>query len=78
MRIESLRPEKLDPGTTVKGMEYIDVPANSKKDYKLSFYAYKEGQTVVKVGLQILITSVCFQLLEIKCVGLLSPRILSF
>ncbi|GFS07093.1 hydrocephalus-inducing protein-like [Elysia marginata] len=49
VRIESLRPEKLDPGTTVKGMEYIDVPANSKKDYKLSFYAYKEGQTVVKV-----------------------------
>ena len=50
MRTESLRPDKLDPGTSVKGHEYLDVPASSKKDYKLAFYAYKEGQTQLKVN----------------------------
>ncbi|XP_035827636.1 hydrocephalus-inducing protein [Aplysia californica] len=49
VRTESLRPDKLDPGTSVKGHEYVDVPASSKKDYKLSFYAYREGQTMLKV-----------------------------
>lgn len=51
VKIESLR-DKVDPGTTVKGAEYIDLPAKSKKDYKLSFFAYKEGQTFVKVSLR--------------------------
>lgn len=49
MKTESLKPDKLDPGTTVKGVEYVDVPANGKKDYKLTFYAYREGQTTLKV-----------------------------
>lgn len=49
VKIEPIKPEKMDLGTTVKGMEYIDVPANSKKDYKLGFYAYREGTIVLKV-----------------------------
>ena len=44
-----IRPEKLDSGTTVKGLDYIDVPGNSKRDYKLSFYAHKEGTSQIKV-----------------------------
>ncbi|KAK7505819.1 hypothetical protein BaRGS_00003090 [Batillaria attramentaria] len=49
VKIEPIKPDKLDPGTTVKGMEYIDVPANNKKDYKLNFYAYREGTFILKV-----------------------------
>ncbi|XP_059164883.1 hydrocephalus-inducing protein homolog isoform X3 [Physella acuta] len=49
VKIEPIKPEKLDAGITVKGVEYVDVPANGKKDYKLYFYAYKEGQTILKV-----------------------------
>lgn len=48
VKIEPLK-EKLDPSMTVKGVEYIDVPANGKKDYKLAFFAYREGITPVKV-----------------------------
>ena len=44
-----IRPEKLDAGTQVKGLDYIDVPGNSKRDYKLTFYAYKEGISQLKV-----------------------------
>ncbi|XP_069113582.1 hydrocephalus-inducing protein homolog isoform X2 [Argopecten irradians] len=46
---ETIKAEKLDTGTSVKGMEYIDVPASGKKDYKLTFYAHKEGTTMLKV-----------------------------
>ena len=49
MKTECVRPDKLDPGTTVKGLDYIDVPGNAKRDYKLTFYAHKEGQSLVKV-----------------------------
>ncbi|XP_070194710.1 hydrocephalus-inducing protein homolog isoform X4 [Littorina saxatilis] len=49
VRIEPIKPDRLDPGTTVKGMEFIDIPANSKKDYKLNFYAYREGTFFLKV-----------------------------
>ncbi|XP_046359897.2 hydrocephalus-inducing protein homolog isoform X3 [Haliotis rufescens] len=49
VKTESIKPDRLDPGTTVKGMEYMDVPANSKKDYKLAFYAFREGTTTLKV-----------------------------
>ena len=59
MKIEPVKPDKLDPGTTVKGMEYIDVPANSKKDYKLNFYAYREGTFFLKVELSFQIVK-CF------------------
>ncbi len=44
-----IRPEKLDPGTSIKGLDYIDVAGNSKRDYKLTFYAHREGITQLKV-----------------------------
>ena len=44
-----VRPEKLDPGTSIKGLHYIDVPGNSKRDYKLTFFAHKEGVSQLKV-----------------------------
>ena len=46
---EMVRPDKLDPGTSVKGLDYIDVPGNAKRDYKLTFNAHKEGQSTLKV-----------------------------
>ena len=41
--------EKGAPSTTLKGAEYIDVPALAERDYKLQFYAYKDGPTLAKV-----------------------------
>jgi hydrocephalus-inducing protein len=49
VKIEPMRQEKFDTGTQMKAMDYIDVPASNKKDYKLSFYAYKESLTSMKV-----------------------------
>ena len=49
VRQEMIRPEKLDAGTTVKGLDYIDVTGNSKRDYKLTFHAHREGITQMKV-----------------------------
>ncbi|XP_013405663.1 hydrocephalus-inducing protein [Lingula anatina] len=49
VKFDPLKPDKLDSGTTLKGLDYIDVPGNTKKDYKLTFYAHKEGQSVIKV-----------------------------
>ncbi|KAJ3022533.1 hypothetical protein HKX48_005950 [Thoreauomyces humboldtii] len=40
---------KPDPSVIIKGHEYMDLPALLSKDYKLSFYAFKEGVTSVKV-----------------------------
>lgn len=50
MTIEMLKPEKADPATTLKGLEYADVPGFSKKEYKLNFYAHKEGTFSAKVS----------------------------
>lgn len=43
------KPDKGDPSTTIKGHEYIDVPGNGKKDYKLTFMAHKEGVTLLRL-----------------------------
>ena len=45
-----MKQEKFDTGIQLKNMEYIDVPASSKKDFKLSFYAFKESTTAIKVS----------------------------
>ena len=45
-----IKPEKLDPGTTLKGLDYIDVPGSAKRDYKLNFFAHKEGTYGAKVS----------------------------
>ncbi|XP_052816168.1 hydrocephalus-inducing protein homolog isoform X2 [Mya arenaria] len=49
VKVEPMRQEKFDTGIQIKNMDYIDVPASSKKDYKLSFYAYKEFVTSMKI-----------------------------
>ncbi|KAL3860158.1 hypothetical protein ACJMK2_010318 [Sinanodonta woodiana] len=49
VKIEPIRQEKFDTGITVKNMEYIDVPASSEKEFKLTFYAHRESQTLMKV-----------------------------
>lgn len=47
--VEILKPEKPDLSVTMKGLDYIDVLSGSKKDYKLNFFAYKEGLYTAKV-----------------------------
>ncbi|XP_029465095.1 hydrocephalus-inducing protein homolog [Rhinatrema bivittatum] len=47
--IEFIKPEKLDPTVIVKGLDYHEVPAASKRDYKLTFFSYKEGVFNTKV-----------------------------
>lgn len=39
--IEMLKPDKPDSATTLKGLDYIDVPGLSKRDYRLNFFAHK-------------------------------------
>ncbi|XP_074864560.1 hydrocephalus-inducing protein homolog isoform X2 [Carettochelys insculpta] len=47
--VDVIKPEKLDVTTMLKGLDYIEVPASSKKDYKLTFLSYKEGVFSAKV-----------------------------
>eukprot|EP00698_Gefionella_okellyi_P022526 TRINITY_DN7486_c0_g1_i1.p1 TRINITY_DN7486_c0_g1~~TRINITY_DN7486_c0_g1_i1.p1 ORF type:complete len:4186 (-),score=1237.39 TRINITY_DN7486_c0_g1_i1:99-12656(-) len=41
--------EKPDPSTTLKGLDFFDVPASLEREYRLSFFAFKEGVTNAKV-----------------------------
>ncbi|RXM33054.1 Hydrocephalus-inducing protein [Acipenser ruthenus] len=47
--VELIKPDKLDYTTLLKGLDYIEVPALTKRDYKLNFFSYKEGQFSAKV-----------------------------
>ena len=47
--IEMLKPDKPDSATTLKGLDYTDVPGLSKREYKLNFFAHKEGTFSAKV-----------------------------
>ncbi|XP_076808093.1 hydrocephalus-inducing protein homolog isoform X2 [Clavelina lepadiformis] len=47
--VEMIKPDRLDAGTTLKGLDYIDVPGSMKRDYKLNFYAHKEGTFGAKI-----------------------------
>lgn len=47
---EMIRPEKLDRSVSLHGLDYIDVPALGKRDYKLHFYSFKEGSFLAKVA----------------------------
>ena len=49
MKMEFIKPEKLEPSTRITGLDYVDVPGNSSVDYKLNFYAFKETQYQIKV-----------------------------
>ena len=46
-----IKPDKPDSATTLKGLDYIDVPGLSKREYKLNFFAHKEGPFSAKVRL---------------------------
>ena len=45
-----IKPDKLDTATTLKGLDYIDVPGHSKRDYKLNFFCHKEASYSAKVN----------------------------
>ena len=47
--IDMIRPEKPDRSVTFSGTEFVDVPASGKKDFKLNFFSFKEGNFVAKV-----------------------------
>lgn len=47
--IEILKPDKIDATVSLKGLEYVVVPALATRDYKMSFLTYKEGQYNTKV-----------------------------
>ncbi|KAJ3206444.1 hypothetical protein HDU82_004517 [Entophlyctis luteolus] len=40
---------KSDPSTILKGLEFIDVPGLVTREYKMTYYAYKEGVMNAKV-----------------------------
>ncbi|XP_024138466.1 hydrocephalus-inducing protein homolog isoform X3 [Oryzias melastigma] len=47
--LEMVKPEKHDATVSLKGPCYIDVPALSKRSYRMCFYAHREGQYNAKV-----------------------------
>ncbi|KAF3689156.1 Hydrocephalus-inducing protein Hy-3 [Channa argus] len=47
--MEIVKPDKPDSTVSLKGLEYIDVPGLAKRDYKVSFFTYREGQYNTKV-----------------------------
>ncbi|OON17774.1 hypothetical protein X801_06385, partial [Opisthorchis viverrini] len=49
VHLSVIRPDRLDPGTSLNGVEYIEVPADGSKEYKLHFMGYRECTTVVRV-----------------------------
>jgi len=69
MKLDFMKPDKLDPATKLTGLDYVDVPGNSSVDYKLNFYAFKETQYQLKVSLYTM--SVLFSLITEQCFLLL-------
>ncbi|XP_078068146.1 hydrocephalus-inducing protein-like [Mustelus asterias] len=47
--IDQIKPERLESTTTLKGLDYIEVPGSSRRDYRLTFFTYKEAVISVKV-----------------------------
>lgn len=47
--VEVTKPERPDSTVTLKGLDYVDVLALTKRDYKISFFSYKECQYNAKV-----------------------------
>ncbi|XP_029009061.1 hydrocephalus-inducing protein homolog isoform X2 [Betta splendens] len=47
--MEILKPDKPDATVSLRGLEYIDVPALANRDYNVSFFTYREGQYNTKV-----------------------------
>lgn len=51
-----IKPERPDSTISLKGLDYVDVSGLATKDYKVSFFTYKEGLYNAKVRQ----TSNCF------------------
>lgn len=47
--LEVVKPEKPDLTVFLKGDKFIEVPALAKRDYTMSFNAYKEGEYTARV-----------------------------
>ncbi|XP_041651130.1 hydrocephalus-inducing protein homolog [Cheilinus undulatus] len=47
--MEILKPDKTDETVSLKGVDYIHVPPLAKRDYKMSFFSYRQGQFTIKV-----------------------------
>ncbi|XP_018430800.1 PREDICTED: hydrocephalus-inducing protein homolog, partial [Nanorana parkeri] len=47
--IDMVRPERLDPATAIRGLDYLEVPGSAQRDYKLNFHSHKEGTFSAKV-----------------------------
>ncbi|XP_063801928.1 hydrocephalus-inducing protein homolog isoform X2 [Pseudophryne corroboree] len=47
--VEMVKSERLDSATTIKGLDYLEVPGAAKRDYKLNFHSHKEGTFSSKV-----------------------------
>ncbi|XP_075181569.1 hydrocephalus-inducing protein homolog [Anomaloglossus baeobatrachus] len=47
--VEILKPERMDSATTIKGLDYVEVPGGARRDYKLNFHSHKEGTFSTKV-----------------------------
>ncbi|MCJ8733357.1 hypothetical protein PDJAM_G00222410, partial [Pangasius djambal] len=47
--VEMIKPERPDSTVSLKGLDYVDVPALTKQDYKISFFSYKECQYNAKL-----------------------------
>jgi len=52
MLIKLVKPSSLDNSTRIEGLDYIDVPGHSTRDYKLNFYAFREGTTQCEIHLK--------------------------
>jgi hydrocephalus-inducing protein len=52
MSIKLIKPSSLDGATKIEGLDYIDVPGHSTRDYKLNFYAFREGTTQCEIHLK--------------------------
>eukprot|EP00066_Takifugu_rubripes_P027985 XP_011617251.1 PREDICTED: hydrocephalus-inducing protein homolog [Takifugu rubripes] len=50
--MEILKPDRPDATVSIGGLPFIDVPALATKDYRMSFFAYREGQFLTKVTFQ--------------------------
>ncbi|CAJ0963873.1 unnamed protein product [Ranitomeya imitator] len=47
--VDILKPERMDSATTIKGLDYMEVPGGARRDYKLNFHSHKEGTFSTKV-----------------------------
>lgn len=42
--VEIMKPERPDSTVSLKGLDYLDVPALAKRNYTVFFFTYKKGQ----------------------------------